>query len=248
MGTTTTTTTLPTTAQSTTTQPTTTQPTSTLAGLSSTPSTTQVGPQAGDAQLNQFLQLLTAQLQNQDPMQPTDPTQFVSQLAQFSTVEQLVQSNTTLTSIGSSISGLALGQYSAMINHQVTATTSSVTLGGSGSSSPAPYSYKITTTGLTNQQLQVLDSSGNLIRSIPVSGASGQVTFDGTDGNGNQLPAGTYQLKLVGTDTTGATQTAGTLSSSGTINQVVQGSNGSWQLQLDNGAMVDPTTITSLEN
>jgi flagellar basal-body rod modification protein FlgD len=222
-----------------------TQQSGSLASLAATPSTTQVGAQAGDAQLNQFLQLLTAQLQNQDPMQPTDPTQFVAQLAQFSTVEQLVQSNTSLTSIGKSISGLALGQYSGLIGHQVTATTSSVVLGSSGS--PAPFAYNITTTGLTNPQLQVLDQSGNLVRAIPVTASSGQVSFDGTDGNGNRLPAGTYQLKLVGTNATGAVTTAGTLSSSGTINQVVQAADGSWQLQLDDGGTVDPTTITSLE-
>jgi flagellar basal-body rod modification protein FlgD len=222
-----------------------TQQSGSLASLAATPSTTQVGAQAGDAQLNQFLQLLTAQLQNQDPMQPTDPTQFVAQLAQFSTVEQLVQSNTSLTSIGKSISGLALGQYSGLIGHQVTATTSSVVLGSSGS--PAPFAYNITTAGLTNPQLQVLDQSGNLVRAIPVTASSGQVSFDGTDGNGNRLPAGTYQLKLVGTNATGAVTTAGTLSSSGTINQVVQAADGSWQLQLDDGGTVDPTTITSLE-
>jgi flagellar basal-body rod modification protein FlgD len=222
-----------------------TQQSGSLASLAATPSTTQVGAQAGDAQLNQFLQLLTAQLQNQDPMQPTDPTQFVAQLAQFSTVEQLVQSNTSLTSIGKSISGLALGQYSGLIGHQVTATTSSVVLGSSGS--PAPFAYNITTTGLTNPQLQVLDQSGNLVRAIPVTASSGQVSFDGTDGNGNRLPAGTYQLKLVSTNATGAVTTAGTLSSSGTINQVVQAADGSWQLQLDDGGTVDPTTITSLE-
>jgi flagellar basal-body rod modification protein FlgD len=38
-----------------------------------------------------FLQLLVAQLQNQDPLNPTDSTQFVSQLAQFSSLEQMMQ-------------------------------------------------------------------------------------------------------------------------------------------------------------
>src|SRR5579875_1436589 len=87
-----------------------------LAGLAATPSTTQIGAQANDPQMNEFLQLLTTQLQNQDPLNPTDPTQFVAQLAQFSTVEQLVQSNTSLSAIAQSIGGLALGQYAGMID------------------------------------------------------------------------------------------------------------------------------------
>jgi flagellar basal-body rod modification protein FlgD len=48
-----------------------------------------------------FLQLLVAQLQNQDPTQPQDGTQFVAQLAQFATLEQDVQMRTDLDSIKS---------------------------------------------------------------------------------------------------------------------------------------------------
>ena len=46
---------------------------------------------------NMFLQLLTAQLQNQDPLNPVDPTQFTSQLVQFNMLDQLSQINQTLT-------------------------------------------------------------------------------------------------------------------------------------------------------
>jgi len=51
-----------------------------------------------------FLQLLVAQLQNQDPLQPQDGTQFVSQLAQFSTLEQNIQMRTDLDSINTDVS------------------------------------------------------------------------------------------------------------------------------------------------
>jgi flagellar basal-body rod modification protein FlgD len=50
-----------------------------------------------------FLQLLVAQLQNQDPLQPQDGTQFVSQLAQFSTLEQTIQMRTDLDSINTDL-------------------------------------------------------------------------------------------------------------------------------------------------
>ena len=87
----------------------TTATTAALSGLSNTPATTQVGAQANDPQMNEFLTLLVAQLQNQDPMNPTDPTQFVSQLAQFSTVEQLTQSNSTLNNISSGVTSSRAG-------------------------------------------------------------------------------------------------------------------------------------------
>ena len=59
---------------------------------------------------NDFLQLLIAQMQNQDPTSPTDSTQWVSQLATFSGVEQSVQTNATLTQIlqESALSGASL--------------------------------------------------------------------------------------------------------------------------------------------
>ena len=47
-----------------------------------------------------FLQLLVAQIKNQDPTKPVDSTQFMTQLAQFSNLEQLISLNTTVGKIG----------------------------------------------------------------------------------------------------------------------------------------------------
>src|SRR4051812_38560800 len=91
-----------------------------LSTLKGTAATSQVGSGADNTQMNEFLTLLTAQLKNQDPTNPTDPTQFVAQLAQFSTVEQLTRSNTTLDTIAQSLSGMALGQYAGIIGQTVT--------------------------------------------------------------------------------------------------------------------------------
>ena len=52
---------------------------------------------------DQFLQLLVAQMKNQDPDSPMDGTQMAAQLAQFSTVEQLQNANTTLTDIANAV-------------------------------------------------------------------------------------------------------------------------------------------------
>jgi flagellar basal-body rod modification protein FlgD len=72
----------------------------------STSSTTSTDPTDALAQEQTFLQLLIAQVQNQDPMDPTtDPTEYVTQLAQFSSLEQLTQIHTDLDTLVSAGQG-----------------------------------------------------------------------------------------------------------------------------------------------
>jgi flagellar basal-body rod modification protein FlgD len=72
---------------------------------------------------NNFLQLLVAQLQNQDPTNPSDPTQFVSQLASFSAVEQQVDTNSKLDAL---LTQNAFAQASSLIGRTVTSSDGSV--------------------------------------------------------------------------------------------------------------------------
>ncbi len=67
------------------------QPAAAASQTSGTSSTSSSSNPLGDEQT--FLQLLVSQIQNQDPLNPTDSTQFVSQLAQFSQLEQLISIN-----------------------------------------------------------------------------------------------------------------------------------------------------------
>jgi len=85
-----------------------------VAVASSTPSSSGTAANSlDDANENVFLQLLVAQIQNQDPTNPTDSTTFVTQLAQFSSLEQLVAMRTDLDTLTSAAS-------SGSQNHNVT--------------------------------------------------------------------------------------------------------------------------------
>ncbi len=221
--------------------------TTSLTALTNAAATTKVGAQANETQMNQFLTLLTTQLKNQDPMQPTDPTQFVAQLAQFTSVEQLVKSNSTLTSISQSLSGLSLGQYSNLINHTVSATASSVTVPASGSVAQ-PLGYTVTDASLTSPQVAITNASGVVVRTLAVTGSSGTVTFDGNDAKGQRLAAGSYGVSLIGSSRTASgvtTKTAGTIAATGVVTGVSQSSTGEWVLQLKNGQEVAASSVKS---
>jgi len=79
-------------------------------GQSSTPSSAPTGP----VNKNMFLQLLVAQLRNQDPMNPSDGTQFVSQLAQFQQMEQAVNTGQDISAIRADLDQIA--QYNGTIS------------------------------------------------------------------------------------------------------------------------------------
>jgi flagellar basal-body rod modification protein FlgD len=81
---------------------------------------------------NQFLQLLVAELKNQDPTNPTDPTQFMSQLASFSSVEQQVRTNSTLESLLSSQATSLLGRTVTSSDGSVSGTVASLQTGNGG--------------------------------------------------------------------------------------------------------------------
>src|SRR6476661_1959080 len=72
---------------------------------------------------NSFLKLLVAQMKNQDPMNPTDSTQYLSQLASFSSVEQQVQTNAKLDRL---ITSSGLDQADSLLGHTLTNTDGSV--------------------------------------------------------------------------------------------------------------------------
>lgn len=83
--------------------------------ISRAPTAASTGDGAASIDFQNFLQLLTAQLRYQDPTAPLDATQFVSQLASFSSVEQLVSVNKRLDDLVASLRGGELERYSGWI-------------------------------------------------------------------------------------------------------------------------------------
>jgi flagellar basal-body rod modification protein FlgD len=147
-----------------------------------------------------FLKLLTAQLQNQDPLAPMDADKFTSQLVQFSGVEQAINTNAKLDSlIGMSSAGLA-GAGLQYVGAEVEVDGSEVTLDAGG----ADLRYSLAAPAAT-VQISLYDQSGKLVQQMSGPGAAGgnEAHWDGLIAPALRAPAGTYRANVVAKDAAG---------------------------------------------
>jgi flagellar basal-body rod modification protein FlgD len=170
--------------------------TSTVTGTnSSTNSLSQLGED-----YTRFLTLLTAQVQNQDPLEPMDSTQFVSQLAQLSQVEQAVQSNRNLEGIGAQISSLLAAGGPELLGREVTVNSSQITL--DGGEVDAYYQVPEGTASVTAEIRDL--TTDTVVRTI--TGLSTEHTslqklpWDGLDEFGNPVLDGNYSVSYSAKD------------------------------------------------
>lgn len=127
-----------------------------------------------DADFETFLNLLTAQLKNQDPLNPADSTEFVAQLAQFSAVEQQVKSNNTLESILEAVGGGATG-LADYLGSEVLAEDALEFRGD-----PIALTVEPSLTA-TSANLVVRDDEGRVVSRETVDPTASELTWDGGD-------------------------------------------------------------------
>ncbi|HTR79915.1 MAG TPA: flagellar hook capping FlgD N-terminal domain-containing protein [Gemmatimonadaceae bacterium] len=194
---------------------------------------------------DQFLQLLVAQLQNQDPLNPMDGDQMASELAQFSSLDQLTSINSTLssqqTSQTSLLTTMQTGSAVNTIGHTVVAQSSTLTAGSGGTTTVMA---DIPAAG-GNTVLTVVDQNGNPIATQTLGDMAGgrqSIDVSGIEGN---LPAGTYSF-TVSVTPSGGTATNATTYVTGKVDGVITGPNG---LMLTAGLQQIPfANIVQIEN
>jgi len=147
-----------------------------------------------------FLQLLTAQLQNQDPMQPQDPTEFTNQLVQFTQVEQQIQSNAKLDTLVERLEAFEMSAALSYVGRVVEADGDRTELTADG----ATIVYGLETSA-AQASIIVSDATGEAVRVLdgPVAAGRNEVAWDGRDQNGDALPPGVYAFQVVATDQRG---------------------------------------------
>nr|BAQ18865.1 flagellar basal body rod modification protein FlgD [Sphingomonas sp. A1] len=165
-----------------------------LNGTKSTTSDTSSTSSSSDRIKMDFLSLLTAQLKNQDPLNPLDNAQTTSQLAQISTVDGIEKLNTQLSTMFSSFQANETYQAAALIGHQVLVEgnqlklTEGVAVGGIEMPAAADKAfvtvYNKDGTKVAELSLGKLDAGAN------------EFVWDGKTADGTQLEDGTYTIKV----------------------------------------------------
>lgn len=142
------------------------------------------------ADFDTFLKMLTTQLQYQDPLQPIDSTEFVAQLAQFSTVEQQIATNTALGKILDAMGASGAGALGAWLGKEIRGATSISWQAGEVDVYPVDVPPAASETELTIRAV-----NGTVIRTIPFAASADVVTWDGMTDAGVPAPAGTYSFE-----------------------------------------------------
>ena len=139
-----------------------------------------------------FLGMLMTQLQNQDPTSPMDTNQFTQELVEFSSVEQQINTNSSLTQLIQLTQSGQVEQSASIVGHQVELNTGNIVVqNGSGALS-------FTTPTAEPVEIGIYDSNGNKVADNVVNATQGSNnwTWNGQDGNGVQLPDGSYQAAV----------------------------------------------------
>jgi len=194
---------------------------------------------------NDFLKLLVTQLQQQDPLNPMDDQAYVAELAQFSSLEQLTNINSGITTMTSAIN--SQGQVNAVnfIGKDVTAAGNTIVKSGTDISQ---VSYTLPSAA-TTVQASIFDANGNIVKTMTVGAQTAgnySLGWDGTDSSGSQASDGTYSVTISAQGADGTALTV-TPQISGTVTGV-QNNSGTYMLNLSTGQQVSLLGITSVNN
>ena len=146
-----------------------------------------------------FLQLLTTQLKNQNPLDPLDTNQFTQQLVQFAQVEQQLKSNQELETLVSLQKTAQATQALGFVGSTVAVDGATTQLG----KGQANWSFSVTKPATAT--ITIANSAGQTVYSgsYTIQPGTQKFAWDGRGNNGTQWPDGTYKLSVTAVDTSG---------------------------------------------
>ncbi|MCE8008957.1 flagellar hook assembly protein FlgD [Aestuariivita sp.] len=183
--------------------------------IAATNQTAATASSSGTAAQNQleenyttFLQLLTAQISNQDPLEPMDSSTFVTQLAQLTQVEQTAQTNVSLASLSAKLDSMALISGANLVGQEGNFPSGKIILEADGGT----MTYRVGATA-TEVKAEIYDPTGQLVRTIEnlpgEIGTEHDLEWDGLTDTKDAALTGVYTIKLTAATADGdAVQTA----------------------------------------
>jgi flagellar basal-body rod modification protein FlgD len=153
-----------------------------------------------------FLQLLTTQLQNQNPLDPLDTNQFTQQLVEFAQVEQQLKSNDELSTLVSL-------QQSAQATSALNLVGATVVVNGQTAQlANGSATWTLTASKPTTATISIADSTGQTAYTgkMALNAGSNTFTWNGQGNDGKAWPAGNYTISTTGVDANGQTSTIST--------------------------------------
>jgi flagellar basal-body rod modification protein FlgD len=150
----------------------------------------------------QFLTLFITQLQNQDPLNPLDVNGLTSQLAQFSSLEQLYGINSALKDLGEAMSSREQIDPVSLLGADVTVGGDTIELAGG----EATTLVLDVPPGASGVQIAIEAPGGGTVRTVDLGAAPGgdlEFVFDGRDDRGLQVPDGLYTARIAARDEAG---------------------------------------------
>lgn len=152
----------------------------------------------GDESLGRdaFLRLLVEQLKNQDPLQPKENSEFVAELAQFSSLEQTMGINDRLDMLSIQNQGLANTQVTAFVGKRAVVRGDVLVRDSSGQ--PTPFQFQLASAADT-VNVSVVDSQGRTVRQLELGKSdytTREVVWDGMSDEGVAQPPGRYTFSV----------------------------------------------------
>lgn len=176
---------------------------------------------AGDMQ--NFLQLLTTQLQNQDPTKPLDPNEFTAQLAQFAGVEQQIAANRHMEQLLELQRTSAMLSAAPLLGRSVEVSSDRIAL-QSGTAQPIRLPSLSEAGGAQQARIAVMNADGTVIREsfVRLDPAETDWRWDGRDSRGQIMADGTWRISVTGIDAQGVSRGALDIGVIGTVTSVTR--------------------------
>lgn len=190
-----------------------------------------------------FLQILIAQLEQQDPTEPTDNAQMVDQLTSYAQLEQLTNISSAMETLIAGMASLGTTQAASYIGLNVEAGGYTVAKKGEDIS---PMTYTLASDADT-VTAYIYDENGDIVDTVFLGSAeagSHEFQWDGLDSDGDELPDGTYSIGFLA-QTKSEESISVTTSVTGTVTSVFT-QDGTIYLKLDDGRAVNLDNVTSI--